>query len=361
MCYVSGCMRRSAFIFGAALSFAGAIFGAACSSSPAVVADRSALDAEADAAPDRKRPVDPDPEDASVSGPAILSQTGLYSDFAARTVAAELFAYAPRYEFWADGAQKSRWLYLPPGTKIDTSRIDHWVFPVGTKAFKELRYEGKPIETRLLMKVREGQGNGVWWEAAYVWKEDGSDAVATLGGVVDALGTTHDVPNQTDCKNCHGDVSDVLIGVSAIQLSDPTTSPLTALNAAGRLSNAPPAGVDVPGTGNVKEALGYLHANCGHCHNSQAVKLNTQSKLRLRLFVGQTVEQTSAYTTTVGTVMRHELDGGITDVVVKGDPDRSGLWLRMNQRGYYGMPPAGTQYVDDAGAATVRQWITEWQ
>ena len=110
----------------------------------------------------------------------------------------------------------------------------------------------------------------------------------------------------------------------------------------------------------MKDALGYLHANCGHCHNGQALKLNTQSKLRLRLLVGQTVEQTGAYTTTVGTVMRHELDGGITDVVVKGDPDRSGLWLRMNQRGYYGMPPAGTQLVDDVGVATVRQWITEW-
>lgn len=168
------------------------------------------------------------------------------------------------------------------------------------------------------------------------------------------------MPSQIDCKNCHGDVSDVLIGVSAIQLSEPTTSPLAALNAAGRLSTAPPAGIDVPGTGNVKEALGYLHANCGHCHNEEARKLSTQTRMRLRLLVGQTPEQTGAYTTTIGTVMRHTLDGGITDVVVKGDPDRSGLWLRMAQRGLYGMPPAGTQLVDDAGVDTVRQWITTW-
>ena len=353
-------MLRGVVFAGAALSVGASMFGAACSASPEP-AVLGAAEASVDASVDRRRPDDDDGDvDASITGPALLSETGLYSDFAARTVTADLFAYAPRYEFWADGAQKSRWLYLPPGTKIDTSQIDHWVFPVGTKAFKEFRYEGKVVETRLLMKVREGQGNSVWWEAAYVWKADGSDAVATLDGAKSALGTTHDVPTQIDCKNCHGDVSDVLIGVSAIQLSDPTSSPLAALNAAGRLTKAPPAGIDVPGTGNVKEALGYLHANCGHCHNDQAVKLNTQSKMRLRLLVGQTAEQAGAHTTTVGTVMKHRLDGGITDVVVKNDPERSGLWIRMNQRGYYGMPPAGTQFVDDAGVDTIRQWITSW-
>ena len=353
-------MLRGFVFTGVVLSCSVAIFAAACSSTPDDAGHDDA-DASIDAPMDRRQPQGPDREvDASITGPALLSQTGLYSDFAARTVAADLFAFAPRYEFWADGAQKSRWLYLPPGTTIDTSRVDHWIFPVGTKAFKEFRYGGKVVETRLLMKVREGTGNSVWWEAAYVWKADGSDAVATLPGATGALGTTHDVPSQIDCNNCHGDVSDVLIGVSAIQLSEPTTSPLAALNAAGRLSTAPPAGIDVPGTGNVKEALGYLHANCGHCHNDDARKLSTQSRMRLRLLVGQTPEQTGAYTTTIGTVMRHTLDGGITNVVVKGDPDRSGLWLRMGQRGFYGMPPAGTQLVDDAGVDTVRQWITSW-
>lgn len=304
-----------------------------------------------------------DDDDASITGPTLLSQTGLYSDFASRTLSSDLLAFAPRFEFWSDGAQKARWLYLPPGTKIDTTRIDHWTFPVGTKAFKEFRAGGKLVETRLLMKVAEGTGNGVWWQAAYVWKEDGSDAVATLAGAANALGTSHTVPSQVDCRNCHGDVSDVLIGVSAIQLADPSAAPsaLAALNAAGKLTAAPPPNIDVPGTGNVKDALAYLHANCGHCHNDEARRLDSQSRMRLRLLVGQQVEQTGAYTTTLGTVMRHTLENGVTDVVVKGDPDRSGLALRMARRDFYGMPPAGTKQVDDAGVATVRQWITEWQ
>lgn len=301
-------------------------------------------------------------EQGPPTGPALLSETGLYSDFAKRTIAADVISFAPRYEFWADGAKKARWLSLPPGTKIDTSRIDDFVFPVGTKAWKEFRVGPTLVETRLLMKVREGTGNKSWWEAAYVWRADGSDAVATIGGAVDALGTTHDVPKQEDCLNCHGGVSDVLLGVSAIQLSDPVRNPLAALAESGRLSTPPPAGIDVPGSGVVKDALAYLHANCGHCHNAEDVRLATQSKLRLRLLVDQkTPEVTGAYTTTVGTMMRHTLENGVTDVVVKGSPDASGLWLRMGRTDLYRMPPAGTELLDDAGREIIRQWIAGLQ
>lgn len=350
----------------AVVSALAAIFHAAvaCSTDPSAepprADDAGIVDAHVVDAP-QPRP-DADQDNGPVTGPERLSETGLYSDLATRTIAPGLFAFAPRYEFWSDGAKKGRWLYLPPGSKIDTSRIDDFVFPVGTKAWKEFRVGGTLVETRLLMKVREGAGNKVWWQAAYVWKADGSDAVATTGGAADVLGTTHDVPKQDDCFNCHGGVSDVLIGLSAIQLSDPTANGLAALNAAGRLTTSPPASIDVPGTGIVKDALAYLHANCGHCHNGEDVRLASQSKLRLRLLVEQrTPEQTGAVTTTIGTVMKHTLESGVTDVVVKGSPETSGLWLRMGRTDLYRMPPAGTEIIDDAGREIIRQWIASWQ
>ncbi len=353
-------MRRSSerlFLHAAAFAcpLLAALAFAACSSRSEVATEPDPVDA----APERKALPPGDAALPPVSGPMLLSETGLYADFASRTLAADLFTYVPRYEFWADGAKKTRWLLLPPNTKIDTSQMDGWVFPIGTKVWKEFVYEGKVVETRLLMKVRDGADG--WWKVAYVWKDDGSDAVASPGGMVNALGTTHKVPSQIDCVNCHENISDVIIGVSALQMTDPTTNPLAALAAAGRLSDPPPAGLDFPGTGNVKDALGYLHANCGHCHNDDAIRLSTQSSMRLRLLVGQkTPEQTGAYTTTVGTVMKHPLPDGTTTILVPGSPDQSGLWLRMDRRDTFGMPPAGTQIVDDAGVGTVRQWITSF-
>ena len=70
------------------------------------------------------------------------------------------------------------------------------------------------VETRLLWKIADAQ----WWEVAYAWTADGTDAVAAPDGGVNALGTTHDIPSQLDCNACHSNVRDVLIGVSALQL-----------------------------------------------------------------------------------------------------------------------------------------------
>ncbi len=79
------------------------------------------------------------PADAlpTVSGPMKLSQTGLYADFAARTLSPGVISFVPRYQLWSDGADKQRYLLLPPGSTIDTTEMDHWVFPIGTKAWKE--------------------------------------------------------------------------------------------------------------------------------------------------------------------------------------------------------------------------------
>lgn len=311
---------------------------------------------------------------ARPSGPRLLSGTGLYADIGQKVLSPGLIEVTPRYPLWTDGSEKKRWLFIPEGTRIDTTDPDGWVFPVGTKAFKEFRVGGVLVETRLLMKVREGRGNGAWWQAAYLWNDSGTDAEAVLEGKALARGTTHDVPDQIACRNCHGGMRDVLVGVGAIALSDPAAGQLDALAARGLFSAPLPGGIDVPGEGDVKDALGYLHGNCGSCHNDEAPRINTQTRMRLRLFVGdKRPEDTAAYRTTVGTVMKHpmvdhsgkgEPDGGhgeVTDVIVKGEPERSGLWLRMGLRDDMGMPPVGSKVVDDAGRETVRRWIAGWK
>ena len=335
-----------------------AVFGASISASMwACGTNPETPDGGADSAPDKKTPPEAsgDADAGPFVGPAHLADTGLYSDLASRTLSPGIITYVPRYALWSDGASKKRYLLLPPNTKIDDTSIDDWIFPIGTKVWKEFTAEGKVVETRLLWKIADGQ----WWEVAYAWTSDGTDAVAAPDGGVDALGTQHDIPSQLDCNACHSNVRDVLIGVSAMQLgASDGDGTLWMLADAGLLMNAPSPPYDMPGTGVVKDALGYMHANCGHCHNPIS-SLNKQTSMRLRVFTtDKTPEQTETYTTTRCLVMKHTIppDNQIY-TLVPGDPDASGIPVRMNRRDSYGMPPNCTKAVDEAGVATVKAWI----
>lgn len=353
-------MRRFFFVASLVLAVLGSGLGAACSGGDAAVApaieagDESASDAQ-----DDRRKMPPPVTDSAappVTGPDKLSETGLYADFASRTLAPGIRTYTPRYELWSDGATKKRYLYLPPNSTIDTTSMDHWIFPVGTKAWKEFTFGGVVVETRLLWKVRAD----AWWEVAYVWLPDGSDAIAAPNGMPNALDAGHDVPDQVNCDDCHGNVVDVLIGVSALQLSMGGKGMLTDLAASGLLS-APPAGeFEVPGDGGTKDALGYMHGNCAHCHNGLS-RINTvamQTTMRLDVStLDTTPEQTGAYQTTFHLKMKHLILPNISEAVVPGDPKKSGLVNRMNRRDYAAMPPRCTAIVDDAGVGTVSAWV----
>ncbi len=327
------------------------VAAAACSAvgSGATAAQDAGVDAH-------KHPLaDFDAGAVTVTGPDKLSETGLYADFASRTLAAGVISYAPRYPLWSDAAAKDRYLLLPPNAQIDTANMDGWVFPVGTKAWKEFRVGGALIETRLLWKARPD----AWFEVAYAWSADGTDAIAAPNGVKNALGNTHDIPTQVQCDGCHGNVTDGFIGVSALQLSNGPAGMLAQLAAQGSLTQPPGREFEVPGAGVTKDALAYLHANCGHCHND-TTRMKNQTALRLDVHVSDaTPEQTGAERTSPGLVMRHILPPNIDKAVVPGDPSQSGLWLRMQRRGDdWEMPPLATKVVDDAGVALVGAWIT---
>src|SRR5262245_14990157 len=88
--------------------------------------------------------------------PARLSETGLFADITREIWAPGVMAYAPRFQLWSDGADKRRWLWLPPDTRIDTSNMDSWAFPVGTKFWKEFTRDGVRVETRLIEKLGPG-------------------------------------------------------------------------------------------------------------------------------------------------------------------------------------------------------------
>jgi hypothetical protein len=224
--------------------------------------------------------------------------------------------------------------------------MDHWSFPVGTRLWKELADERGPIETRLA--ERWGAGVDEWNYVAYGWRPDGSDADIAVDGVEDALGSGHDIPAAKQCDHCHGKLPERVLGLSALQVAGRE-------GALGDMLTQAPPDAGIPGDEIERAALGYLHANCGNCHNDSpdAVRVSMQ----LRLHVGErTVQATSIYRTTVG--QPTEVYDGSAVRVLPGDPEGSAVWLRQSARGVVDqMPPLGSERVDDHGAAVLAAWI----
>lgn len=290
-------------------------------------------------------------------GPPRLSETGLYSDIASYLLADDIIEYDVRYPVWLDGAEIRRFLWLPAGATIDTTDMDHWVFPVGTIAWQEVSAQGKRLNTRYSRKLETGKEG--WERVAYIWNDDESDADAAPGGESNIRGTTYDAVSSLDCELCHSGGLDAIDGIAAIQLS--TQEPGGSLDQfieRGLLSNPPATGFEVPGTGVVKEALGYLHGNCGPCHDKHHALADIRT-MRLRLRVEDlTPENTRTYQTTFGYNANHFLEG--TRIIVKpGSPEESQLFARMNTRDpFVQMPPIGTEVVDVRAVEVIREWVT---
>jgi hypothetical protein len=304
------------------------------------------------------RRCDPVPEALLSRLPAWLSETGLYAEPSARVMTANVRSYRPRFELYSDGADKRRWIQLPVGARIDASDPDDWQFPEGTRFWKEFALENRAIETRLLQKV--GPAPDDWVGAAYVWLPDGSDARLALEGEADAGGTPHDVPPATQCFGCHGGRASRVLGFSAIQLAAPadatsTRSQLVQLGADGSFHEPVPRVPVLPGDANTQSALGYLHANCGHCHNgSRPPRAGARCfdpergfDLSLRVAELDAVTQTRAYASTV--------DG----IVVPGSPEHSELYRRLEGGSFFmpRMPPLGSERVDAEALVSLRRWI----
>lgn len=161
----------------------------------------------------------------ATAAPVRLADTGLYTDGRTETLASGVLAYAPQYPLWTDGATKRRWILLPPGASIDATDPDRWVFPVGTKLWKEFSF-ARRVETRFM----ELRSDGEWTFATYAWSVDGKEATlapprGSKGAHTLADGTRYDLPSQSDCRACHEAHPTRVLGFGALQLS-PDRDPL---------------------------------------------------------------------------------------------------------------------------------------
>ena len=263
----------------------------------------------------------------------------------ATALPADAREFAPRNVLWSDAADKVRWIQLPAGAQIDATDMDHWRFPVGTKLVKQFSLGGKRLETRVIWRVGDtGNREADTLLGAYVWSDDEADATYVPDGQDNLRGTPHDAPAHDLCWHCHVGEAGHILGFSALQLPDLVGVPLS----------SPPVGT----YGAPDAAQGYLHANCGHCHNPEGSAW-VDSSMILRLGVAETdPHATQIIQTTVGVPLQQWVNHGYADRIVAGAPDQSAIIYRMSQRTHnVQMPPLATEYVDDAGLAMMKSWV----
>lgn len=303
--------------------------------------------------------------------PTRLSETGLYAPGSTSHVRAELIEFSPQYPLWTDGAIKRRWLYLPPGTAIDARDVDAWEFPRGTRLWKEFAHDNR-VETRMIERLP----NGDWRFATYIWNESGTDAeLAPASGVrgLRLIGKLrYDVPGEADCRACHEGNAVPILGFSLLQLSsdrDPLAphadrrselANLRTLVDRGVLKNLPQHFLDQPpridaDTPTARAALGYLHGNCGHCHND----LGSLTSLELPLAQTTSVTAATRLSSLVGESSRFRATG-VDQRVTPGHADKSALVVRMRSRNPYSqMPPIGTNVIDSDALVLIERWINQ--
>jgi hypothetical protein len=228
--------------------------------------------------------------------------------------------FTPRYPLWSDGMDKRRWLHLPAGTVVDKSDADAWEFPRGARAWKEFSRDGKRVETRFIERLADGS----WRYLTYAWNASGTAATLAPEEGIPERG----IPSRADCLACHEGAPVPLLGYSAVQLS-------TAL---------PPV-------------LGYLHGNCGHCHNDEALPALELSLAQQASDVKASAART--YATLIGRASRFRPHGAANPQrVVPGQPAQSVLVTRMKSNDpLTRMPPLGVSVVDASGVALISRWI----
>jgi hypothetical protein len=251
---------------------------------------------------------------ALLAGPAFAAADAPLPATLGETQRAGAVAFTPRYPLWSDGMEKRRTLYLPPGSAIDKSDPDAWEFPRGTRAWKEFRRDGSLVETRFIERLADGS----WRFLTYAWNEDGTKAMLAPDDGIPERG----IPSRADCLACHEGARSPILGYSAVQLET-----------------------------KLEPALGYLHGNCGHCHNDYALPALGLTFQQSARDPAASAARTRA---SLGRSSRLHAHGATTV------PRAELVVARMQSRDpLMRMPPLGVEIVDDKGVALVKQLLKE--
>lgn len=269
--------------------------------------------------------------------------------------------FEPNYTLYSNGADKRRWIYLPTGTKIDTTNPDGWIFPVGTILWKEFSLNGRKIETRQFEKMKTGNGISTWRSSIYLWRKDQSDADWSSDGRTTTIGANYEytdhsqvysVPSSGSCTMCHRGSNDAALGFSYVNLSGTKKNGyrLKDLVKDKWLTTDLVKDDDIAGNDLDKQALGYLHMNCSSCHSPRGY---ASYMFHMNHVSGATdVKQENAYQRTVGVIGQNS-----RALIHPGDPARSFIFERLSNGS---MPPdfaVKKHGIDEKAKSMLNEWI----
>lgn len=298
------------------------------------------------------------PSDSSTFvGEFKLSQTGCVEEEDPSALTDVMVPYAGVAPLWSDGADKRRAMALPDGASVEVDAAGDVLFPVGSVLYKEFAYDGRPHETRLMVKHEAG-----WAAYSFAWDEDGEDATLLSFGESTTLpgGQPWTYPTRGACFRCHTAEANFVLGVELPQLlgtkvGEEAVEEMVArqwitredADWRGEVFVAPDS--ESPLDDRVRS---YLHSNCSGCHRPDVAGVRSEMDLRYTT--------PFADTSTCGLEPEHgSLYGAVKNaqIIRPGVPEESVLYRRMTTLEVFRMPQLGTSVVDEQGAEIVRQWI----
>jgi uncharacterized repeat protein (TIGR03806 family) len=301
-----------------------------------------------------------------------LAAYGLFRDARAQEPGEGVTAYDLPTPLFSDYAMKRRYVFTPPGARVQYRADGAFEFPIGAVLIKTFEYPAdmrqpdqniRQIETRLLIRKRAG-----WTANTYVWNADGTEAHLQVAGASTPVrwigpdGAPHEIsyaiPNLNQCKGCHAvDGALTPIGPSALHLQDATDdsreTELARWTRLGLLEGTPPAAA--PATRSIDEqARAYLDINCAHCHNPRGPANTSGLDLRANQ------SDPARWGLRKRPIAAGRASADLSYAIDPGRPERSILLHRMESvdPGVM-MPELGRTLVHDEGVDLVRAWIAQ--
>jgi len=209
--------------------------------------------------------------------------------------------------------------------------------------------------------------DGSWAGYTYEWNAQQTAATRVRGGkTVQIGGQDYIYPSEGQCMECHTNAAGFSLGLETSQLNRDFTYPSTGRTAnqletldhivmfssplPGPASGLPAMARPDDSSADLGErARAYLHTNCAQCHRPGG---QTPSTMDLRY-------TTALQDTNACDAQPLEGDLGIANarLIAPGDASRSLVVERAGRRDSHGMPPVGSNLVDDDGVALLVDWI----